>query len=243
MFSDQSQCTALALVVTVMNRGGSERLAEVFVRNKIPFAYLVHGKGTASTTILSYLGLGETEKDVVFAVMPQRMSELVLEEASHPERLGMPGKGIAFSMPINALSYVHGQRKLKAQICDNDDFEGGFPMKPADGYDLIIAITNQGYAEEVMEAAKRSGASGGTILHARGLGLKDAEKFFGISLQSEKEMVMMVVKSAARAKIEEAIIDGQGKKTEAMTIVFSVPVNGIAGIASLLPKPEEQPEL
>ena len=65
-------------------------------------------------------------------------------------------------------------------------------MKTND-YEVIFAIVNEGYAEDVMDVARQQGAKGGTILNARGVAREEAAAFFGISLNIEKEIVMMVV--------------------------------------------------
>ena len=56
-------------------------------------------------------------------------------------------------------------------------------------HEAIFCIVNSGYSETVMEAAKKFGARGGTVINARGTAGKDAEKFFGITVQQEKEIV------------------------------------------------------
>ena len=65
-------------------------------------------------------------------------------------------------------------------------------------FELIITIINRGFSEDVVDAAKSAGAQGGTVLHARGTGVHEAEKFFGISIQPEKEMVLTLVPSGIK---------------------------------------------
>lgn len=243
MLGEQSKCKALTLVMVIINRGCGEKLSDIFIRHSINFGFLVHGRGTANTKILNYLGLGETEKEVIFSIMPDTLAEVVLEEFNHPESLGMPGKGIAFSLSVDSLLYAHAKRTLKAQVITECDVtEGGNAVHNENEHDLIIAITNVGYSEDVMECAKKAGATGGTILHARGVGQKDAEKFFGISIQSEKEMVLMVVKRTVRDQITDAIAEKMGAKSDAMTLVFSLPVNGVAGLGNALERMDAVPE-
>ena len=55
-------------------------------------------------------------------------------------------------------------------------------------FDLIITVVNRGFTDDVMHAAKSAGATGGTIMHARGTGIHEAERFFGVSIQPEKEL-------------------------------------------------------
>ena len=97
-------------------------------------------------------------------------------------------------------------------------------------HELIVAVANRGFAEEVMDAAKSAKAVGGTVVHARGTGIKEAEKFFGITIQPEKELILIVAPSKHRQGIMEAIATKAGLKTEAKSIVFSLPVTGVAGL-------------
>ena len=62
-------------------------------------------------------------------------------------------------------------------------------------YELIIAIANYGYNTQVMKAAQDGGATGGTVLHGKGVGMKRAEQFLGVSLVSEKEVILIVARS------------------------------------------------
>jgi nitrogen regulatory protein PII len=81
-------------------------------------------------------------------------------------------------------------------------------------HEVIFAIVNAGYAEEVMEVAKENGARGGTILNARGVAGEEAAAFFGITLHAEKEIVMIVVEKDIRDDILNGIYKrmGMGKR-------------------------------
>ena len=72
-------------------------------------------------------------------------------------------------------------------------------------HEVILAIVNAGFAEEVMEVARENGVRGGTILNARGVVKEDAAAFFGITLHADKEILMMVVEKAIRDKVPNAI--------------------------------------
>lgn len=98
--------------------------------------------------------------------------------------------------------------------------------------DLIITIVNHGCSDIVMDAAKIEGATGGTVLTGRGLGSKEAEKFFGISIQPEKEVVLIVVKHEDKNAIMKSICNLAGLETEAHGISFSVPIEDAVGISN-----------
>lgn len=101
-------------------------------------------------------------------------------------------------------------------------------------YDLVITIVNHGDSDIVMEAAKSAGATGGTVLTARGLGTKEAEKFFGISIQPEKEVVLIVTKREIKKDIMQAVCKVAGLNTKASGISFSLPIDDVVGISSFL---------
>lgn len=104
-------------------------------------------------------------------------------------------------------------------------------------HEVIFAIVNSGFAEEVMEVAKARGARGGTILHARGVARKDAEEFFGITIHSEKEILMIVVEKEIRDNVLNAIYQEMGMAKRAQGIAFSLPVSDVAGLV----QPEQLP--
>ena len=72
-------------------------------------------------------------------------------------------------------------------------------------HEMIVCIVNNGFSEAVMDAAKAAGARGGTVINARGTADKEAEKFFNISIQPEKEMVLILVKSEIRDTVLHAL--------------------------------------
>ena len=107
-------------------------------------------------------------------------------------------------------------------------------------HEAIFCIVNSGYSELVMDAAKKFGAKGGTVIYARGTANKDAETFFGISIQPEKEIVMILVPAKIKDNVLRALYEEVGLETKGQGIAFSVPVDSVVGIAT--EKPQEKPE-
>ena len=66
-------------------------------------------------------------------------------------------------------------------------------MEKVTNYELIYTIVNQGYSDVVMQVAKENGARGGTIYLANGTGGKEFEKFYGIEISPEKEVILIIV--------------------------------------------------
>lgn len=96
-------------------------------------------------------------------------------------------------------------------------------------YEMIYAIVNAGFADAVMEAAREYGARGGTVIHARGTANGDAEQMFGITVQPEKEIVMIIVPAELRNDILHTVYQKVGLKTPGQGIAFSLPVEEVVG--------------
>ena len=99
-------------------------------------------------------------------------------------------------------------------------------------YEVIITVVNDGFADLVMDAAKSHGARGGTVMRARGSGIHEAEKFFGIEIQPEKDFVLTLVKKEHKNEIMKAILNEAGLKTPGKGICFSIPVDDVEGIVT-----------
>ena len=107
-------------------------------------------------------------------------------------------------------------------------------------HELIISIFNRGYSDTVMDAAKKAGARGGTVLNARGTGSHEVEKFFGITIQPEKEMVLILVDKELRNAVMQAIVKAAGLNSAGQGISFSLPVSDVLGLSQIKAIKEEE---
>ena len=110
-------------------------------------------------------------------------------------------------------------------------------MKTND-HEVIFAIVNSGFADDVMDIARELGVRGGTIVNARGVVKEDAAAFFGITLHQDKEILMMVVEKEIRDNVLNAIYKQMGMAKKAKGIAFSLPVSDVAGLAPAV-QPQE----
>ncbi len=99
-----------------------------------------------------------------------------------------------------------------------------------EGYKLIAAILPKGSAGEVMDAAREAGAEGGTILLARGTGVHEARRFFGLSVSSERELLLILVEPEKARNVLDAVV-GAGRLNEpAHGVAFVLSVDEVTGI-------------
>ena len=91
-------------------------------------------------------------------------------------------------------------------------------------FELIVCIVNAGFSQNVMEAARAAGARGGTIVRGRGSANPEAEEFFNITIQPDKEIVFILVKASIKDTVLKAVYKNSGLPTEGQGIAFSLPV-------------------
>ena len=107
-------------------------------------------------------------------------------------------------------------------------------------HEAIFCIVNTGYSEAVMDAAKKLGARGGTVINARGTAGKEAETFFHITIQPEKEIVMILVPIDIKDDVMHALYKEVGLDTAGQGIAFSMPVDNVVGLSATEPEKAEK---
>ena len=109
-------------------------------------------------------------------------------------------------------------------------------------YEVVFCIVNAGYSEQVMDAAREAGVSGGTVLRAQGTANKEAEMLFNITIQPDKEVVVMLVPKSIKDKVLHVLYQTVGLETPGSGIAFSLPVDGVAGLGrkSKVEKPHKK---
>ena len=218
---------SLNLMTTIVDRKILNRYMELYQDNDLHVAFLSLGYGTASNEILDYLGLESNQKAVSFSILEEKTWLTVKRQLEKKLKIDAPGGGIAFTIP---LSSIGGMKQLQF-LLETQEYqkEEETTLKNTDHH-LIIVITEPGYTNMVMDAARSAGAYGGTVIHAKGTGMELAEKFMGVSLASEKELVLIVTQTELKNPIMQAIMKDAGLQTKAKSIAFSLPVTDTAGL-------------
>lgn len=214
------------LIITITDRDRAEDFTSWYRSQGIPLVLTALGRGTATTEILDYLGLEDSEKAVLFCVAPR--SPRMVRRAARELWLDVPGNGVLMAIPVDSIGGVTAKEYLQQQE------EGETPMAERENtHELIVVITNQGYTDQVMDAARAAGATGGTSVHAKGTGTELAKRFFGVSIASEREIIFILARAEDKKPIMKAVMERAGMRSEARSLVFSLPVSDLAGLRTL----------
>jgi nitrogen regulatory protein PII len=218
-----AQVAKLKLVFFIIDWGKLKALTRLLEEAKVRYHYACRGRGTAAMDILNVLGIGQTDKSVVLCLEEDGLVPDLLKKVNLRMGLNNAGAGIAFTIPLSSVNLPLA-RNFKAG--KKTEEKKTMEIK----HDLIISIFNQGFSDDVMAAAREAGAAGGTVINARGTARSGPVKFFGISVQNEKEMIIILTSRARKNKIMEAICTNFGVSSEARGVVFSLPVDSILGL-------------
>lgn len=187
--------------------------------------------GTATDSVLNYFGLEKTEKVSFEGFIRQEKIECMKKGLIDRFNINVAGNGIAFFIPVDGIGGESAKNYLIGEepVTRREEEKKG--MEDRSKFVLIITIADKGYTDDVMDAARSAGASGGTVAKAKGTGAQIA-KFFGISITEEKEMVYIVSRRENRDGIMRAVMEKAGRDTSAHGVVFSLPVDSVLGIKS-----------
>ena len=217
----------LYLMATISDRNQSRRFLAFYKEYGISVTFLTLGRGTAASEVLDAFGLEASEKAVQFAVVTAAEWKKVKKGLEQEIKIDIPGTGIAFVTP---LSSIGGKRQLRFLTEDRGfEKEEESSLKGTD-YELLVVIANQGYTDVIMDAARKANATGGTVIHAKGTGMETAEKFLGVSLAAEKEIILIVTRKKQKNAIMKAMMEQTGLASKEKTIIFSLPVTSTVGL-------------
>lgn len=206
------------------------KAVDLFKEGMVPVQYIMHAQGTASSEIMDMLGLGGVEKDLMLCMLPKALADKMLKKLRSKLHLGMPNTGIAFTVTMSSCS-GHMIRLMESSQPQEEEPAGREEREEMErGYSAVMVIVNQGFSEEVMNAARPVGATGGTVFHSRRVGSEEALKFWGISIQQEREVVLILAKKEDKKAIMQEIHKKCGMQSKANGIVLSLPVDEIIGV-------------
>jgi nitrogen regulatory protein PII len=189
------------LLISLVERHTGEKLVAATKRAGARGGTIILGRGTAESSLLESLGIGDSEKDVVLTLATDEQTGPIMAALRSSEMRERHIRGVAMLVDVaNILRHVRSDEADSVSSAERRS-----PMKTQDDHVLITFIVNRGYADDAMQAARKAGAKGGTILNARGTGNEEDVKFFGISLVPEKEILLILVEAAQSDAVLQAV--------------------------------------
>ncbi len=215
----------LDMILSIVDRDREKDMSSLFESHGVSVVLTVLARGTAANEALDLYGLEASDKALLMTFAPGGLTPGLIRSAKRRLFIDIPGNGIMLAIPIKSAG---GGRTL-AFLSGGAEMDSAAPSMNFE-HELIVSIINEGFTDTVMDAARAAGASGGTVLHAKGTGGRLSGRFLGVSLADEKEIVLIVARSAHKAGIMRAINAGCGPGTPTGAVTFSLPISAAAGL-------------
>ena len=218
--------------ITIANRADDKEFIDFFERENLKSIYSTPAHGTASSAVLDLLGLAESEKTVHITLLLHDKMKSLIRKLTNEMWIDLPGRGIALAVPLSSiggrdtLGYFSGGEEVEKESEETTVETRAQDRKT----ELIVVICEKGYTDLVMDAARSAGARGGTVTRAKGTGAQYTDKFFGLSIAEEKEIIYIVSSSENKSAIMTQIMTQAGSASPAHAVVFSLPVTDTAGL-------------
>ncbi len=215
-------------VISIIKPECADVLNGILDELNLPVKLTLPAYGTAVKSMLELLGIDSSERRVMMIIADGDQTKNLITKMKQGIHLGVPGHGIVLAVPIKSIG---GGKTVEYLKGDGRSAKYSPPAQYLN--ELIIAIANVGHTDDVMNAARAAGARGGTVIHAKGTGINDVQKFMSVSIADEKEIILIVSPAAVKSEIMSSILKKAGPDTESGAIVFSLPVSEAAGFAVL----------
>lgn len=219
----------IQMLTLILSENQSNKCVRLLKEKELNDGMVIIGRGTVSSSVLNILGIKNQRKDIVQILLKKDKAEEILDYFDDVLQLKKPGHGIAYTTPVIFASGLTGQETDNRQVAANTD-------KNPEGksmFNKMTVIVDRGMSNDVMEIALKEGVRGGTILHGRGAGAEIATNLFGVKIEPEKELVIILmpndlVDKVANALSEELHLDEPGKG-----ILFVEPIIDTRGLLEM----------
>ncbi|MBQ9805755.1 MAG: hypothetical protein IJW49_04535 [Clostridia bacterium] len=220
------------LLVCIIKKGDVMALTEACNEVAVSLHFSAIGYGTAKSNYMSYLGLDEIEKRMVYALIPNYCESRVLKAINRKLKLYLMGNGIAFTIPLSGISSIVSNAILSTPFRDetNTDSNHNNEKERSKMHELVVAVVNQKFTDKVLDCSRAAGATGATILHTRSVNNKQAEQLIGTTFTQETDTIAILTSREYKKNIMEAIRQNAGLKTDGGAVLFSLPVDSLVGI-------------
>ena len=169
------------VMIAIVGKDQAKRFMTIARSEGAAGGTVILARGTASNSFLGFLGLGDKSRETVFMVIDGNRARRIVDEVRKEGRI----RGVA------AIVEPVKENSMSAK------------------WKMITVIVNSGYTDDIMDAARKAGATGGTMMHARGTASPEDATFLGVTIVPEKEMLIIL---CAEERLEAIVNAIQGLK-------------------------------
>lgn len=209
----------IALFV-IVDRHKASGVLEFMKKLGVTGGTILQGYGTVKSGLLSFLELNEDKKEILMMIVNKKLEDMLIDKLLEKYKLHKKNHGIAFSIDVYRMIGSHIERVSGDMDNTNREIK----------YEAVFVIVENGKGDFVVEAAQKAGAKGATIVHGRGSGIHETDNIFGLVIEPEKEIVIMLIKREDVDRVTKSVREAIDIEKPGQGIMFIMDVNRTAGI-------------
>ncbi|AST90833.1 transcriptional regulator [Sutcliffiella cohnii] len=218
--SSNSEMIAYEQVCIIVDFGKGSKIMQTAKKHGISGGTILVGKGTVKNRLLEMLGINDIRKEIIILVSDKSTVHHAIEQLDKQFKFSKPNHGIVFTTSIYR---VLGAKCMKETINEESGVNNTM-------YHAITVIVEKGNAELVIDAANEAGSKGGTIINARGSGIHETSKLFSMTIEPEKELVLILSEKESTENIISSIRSKLKIDEPGNGIIFIQDVNKTYGL-------------
>ena len=210
---------ALVVIVTPVL---AEVTRQIFKDANAEVRYEIDGEGTASREWMDVLGLGSAAKKLLVGILPGAEADALAEKLNKSLPLRKAGNGIVFTVPAEKMKDF-AQLQQKEGALENSISEEKVCY-------LVSIIANKGCSEDVMDAARTVGASGGTVIHGEDVRHHALVRAWGLRHSETKEIILILSEASKVMGLMKAVTEQCGENEKVQAKAFASQVDRVYGL-------------
>ena len=208
-------------LLSIVEPGKGKKLIKALHELNIRINFHTIGFGTAPTEMMDLFGLGTNSKDVIISLGAE--SDIRDMVANFGESFQSHSKcgGLMIILDVAAAGRILSEI-LNFNVSQNKEREQ-VNMQNEHHKNLIVISVNEGYSEDVMQVARKAGATGGTVLKGRLADFEQFAEFVDAKVDGEREMLCILAPAKISKQIMEEVNSHFGLSSPANGIIFALP--------------------
>ncbi|HLS08891.1 P-II family nitrogen regulator [Lentibacillus sp.] len=222
------------LIITIVKKDKAKKVVQASRNAGAQGGTTLLGEGFRLNEKMRILGIPvERERAIILTLVSDEIFDEVRRAIIDSVNLNKPRQGIGFVIDTKKIAGINHLLGWHGEEGDATDEEGVDIMAEEQNvlYDLIITIVNRGDSEKVVDATRKAGAEGGTILHGRGTGVREKAQLFNIMIEPEKEVILTLIQRHKTQEVLKTINEDAELKKPGKGIAFVLEVESTVGIS------------
>jgi len=209
------------LICCVVKNGNASKALKIAKKYGVKGGTIHIGRGIVKKNrLLEFLELTDVRKEIVIMIVENELASEAIRGLSKEMEFDKPHHGIAFSVSVSEFI---GNKNAISKTAKNTEVKKSM-------HNVIYVVVEKGKAEDVIDAARKAGSRGGTIMNARGAGIHEVQKFFAVDIEPEKEVVFILTQNDFKNGIVESIKSHLEIEKPGNGIMFVLDVNEVHGL-------------